>query len=189
MKRTVIVFLTLLSISLTGFAQDSTSAKKDKSNKRYSVSKNKQKEPNQTLYVSIGESFSILKDFTTGLEIGSWGINSNPITYALTFDYNRNLQFKSNSVFLGVKPQYYFLNNKNSGMYVYVAPKFQVFNSDISAKKFDFLFEYGIGGYYSANKPVILQLGLGAQTIYSQVNMTGGKPFIPSVGVSINYIK
>lgn len=173
MKKIVLLIL-ILTVSFTsGFSQDSTF---------------KKKVPNQTFYTSIGESVSSVQDLTTGIQIGSWGINDNPICYALTLDYSYNVKYKNNSLYVGFAPSYYFLNLKKSGMFAYVAPKFQVYNSDSELnKKFVYLFEYGLGGYYSVNPHLVLQYGMCIQSISTEFN--GGKPFIPSLSISINYIK
>jgi len=173
MKKTVFLILILITSFTSGFSQDSTSKKK--------VS-------NQTFYFSLGESVSAVKDLSTGIQVGSWGINDNPICYAWTFDYSYNLKYKSNSLYVGFAPSYYFLNLKKSGMFAYVAPKFQVYNSDVELnKKFVYLFEYGLGGYYSVNSHLVLQYGMCIQSISTEFD--GGKPFIPSLSFSINYIK
>ena len=139
----------------------------------------------QAFYFSAGESFSMAKDLTTGFQFGSWGINGNDLCYALTLDYTYNFKSINRNIFLGFAPQYYFLNKEKGGMYCYGAPKFQVYNSD--TKKFDYLLEYGLGGYYNATESVVLQYGISAQTIYSNIS-NGGAPIVPSFGISINYI-
>lgn len=173
MKKTSLITLLLFVFLSVSFAQDTLKTKK--------VS-------NQTFYLSYGHSVSAARDLTTGIQVGSWGINDNPICYALAFDYSYNLKYKNHGLYVGFAPSYYFLNLKKSGMFTYVAPKFQVYNSDTDLnKKFVYLFEYGVGGYYSINKNLILQYGMCIQSISTEFD--NGKPFIPSVSISINYIK
>jgi len=172
MKKTIFTIL-FATVMILGYSQDSTKVKKT---------------PNQTFYASVGESVSAVQDLTTGIQVGSWGINDNPICYAWTLDYSYNVKYKTNSVYVGFAPSYYFLNLKKSGMFAYVSPKFQIYNSDSELnKKFVYLFEYGLGGYYSVNPHLILQYGMCIQSISTEFN--GGKPFIPSLSISINYIK
>ena len=172
MKKTVFTIL-FATILIFGYSQDSTKVKKV---------------INQTFYASLSQSVSAVKDLSTGIQIGSWGINENPICYAWTLDYSYNVKYKTNSIYVGFAPSYYFLNLKKSGMFAYAAPKFQIYNSDLELnKKFVYLFEYGLGGYYSVNPHIILQYGMCIQSISTEFD--GGKPFIPSLSVSINYIK
>jgi len=161
--------------SISAFSQvDSTKHKCPKNIKEY-----------QTFYFSAGESFSIAKDLTTGFQFGSWGINNNDFCYAATLDYTYNLSSGNRNVFVGFAPQYYFLNKRRGGMYCYGAPKFQVYNAEI--KKFDYLLEVGIGGYYNISEAIVLQYGISSQAIYSNLS-NGGVPLVPSFGLSINYI-
>lgn len=144
---------------------------------------------NQTFYVTLNESFSCMKDLTSGVEFGSWGTGNNPLTYSIIGAFNHNFDSKQHNFFVGGKIYYYFLEKDPYGMYVYMSPQFQTYNSDPTAKKFDFLFEYGIGGYYQPNQHLIISLGICAQTIYSQMNTPGGKAAIPALGISFNYLR
>ena len=144
---------------------------------------------NQTFYATLNESFSSMKDLTSGIEFGSWGTGDNPLTYGFVGAFNHNFDSKQHNFFVGGKVYYYFLEKDPYGMYVYMSPQFQTYNSDPTAKKFDFLFEYGIGGYYQPNKHFIISLGICAQTIYSQMTTAGGRAAIPAVGISFNYLR
>ena len=186
MKRfALIVFSISIFSSCFAADKDSTQTKDTKSayTRIHKIFKN------QTFYTTLNESFSSMKDLTSGVELGSWGTGNNPLTYALIGAFNHNFDSKQHNFFVGGKIYYYFLEKDPYGMYVYVSPQFQVYNSDPTDKKFDFLFEYGIGGYYQVNQHLIISLGICAQTIYSQMNTSGGKLAIPAVGISFNYLR
>ena len=138
----------------------------------------------ETPYASVGTSFSSAKDFGFGVESGLWGTGDNPITYSIVANYSHNLNSKSNNVFIGIKTYYFFFSKNQYSMYVYLAPQAQAYNSDLTAlKKFDFLFEYGVGGAYGVGSHLIIQYGIFGQTVYSSNTTT------PAVGISFNYIK
>ena len=138
----------------------------------------------ETPYASIGTSISSGKDLGIGIESGLWGTGDNPITYSVVVNYSHNLETKTNNIFAGIKTYYFFFSKNQYSMYVYLAPQAQAYNSDLVAlKKFDFLFEYGIGGAYGVGNHLIIQYGIYGQTVYSSKTTT------PAVGISFNYIK
>lgn len=126
------------------------------------------KEKRFNRYASVSGGFSDTKDVFGSAEIGLWG-NSEPLMLAVSYDYMKSKD-NTKSEWLGFNTYYQMYEKNDNYLFVYVAPKLNITNTD------DYLIQYGLSYY---------------QRLSSNWYPSGSLSFqrqVPSFSLGMNYV-
>jgi len=99
------------------------------------------------------------RDVSLSFEAGYWGIESST-SFSLTYDVSRNLNTSDQATqWVGIKPYFTILDNKEISLMVYAMPKANV--SDLT----NVLLEYGFNPNYKVGDDNLISLTIGNQVM------------------------